>query len=240
MKRNGLFLVFMGLEDGTDEGLKGLNKQMTVANSVNGIKILKKLKIGFDYGFMLFQPSTTFRSLNENLIFLSQVCGDGYTPVTFLRLIPLYETKVEKELKESGRLIQSDDGGDYKFQEDSMNSYYHFIISCIYEWQNSPDGVEIISKWARNYCLVYDHYYENSEDGTKLCRRIKKIIGESNLFLLSTMKAIADIFELGHEQKEELFLNECKRNIVLKNSYFREEIINTMAELVSIVDAGVS
>jgi radical SAM superfamily enzyme YgiQ (UPF0313 family) len=240
MKKHGLFLVFLGLEDGTNSGLKSLNKQLNVEDNINAIDTLKKLKIGFDYGFMLFQPSTTFRSLNENLVFLRQVCGDGYTPVTFLRLIPLYETRVESELKESGRLILSERGSDYKFQEESMNSYYDFIMSCIYEWQNSADGVELISKWARNYCLVYIHYFETNEEGAKLCRRIKRIIRDSNRFLLDTMKEVADIFESGSETDKGLFLSDCKKKIDLKHLYFREEIINTMAELVSIVDAECS
>ncbi|MDX9904372.1 MAG: cobalamin-dependent protein, partial [Bacteroidales bacterium] len=37
MKNHGLFLVFIGLEDGTDEGLKRLNKKMTVASSLRGV-----------------------------------------------------------------------------------------------------------------------------------------------------------------------------------------------------------
>ena len=126
MKRNGLFMVFLGLEDGTDEGLQRLNKQSAVIENIEGMKILRKLHIGFDYGFMLFQPYTTFGSLNENLDFLKQVCGDGYTPVTFLKLIPLYETQTEKELLKTGRLLFRDGIGDYDFPEDPMNKYYEF------------------------------------------------------------------------------------------------------------------
>lgn len=236
MKQNGLFLVFLGLEDGTNSGLKRLNKQLNVEDNIGAINTLKKLKIGFDYGFMLFQPTTTFKSLNENLVFLRLVCGDGYTPVTFLRLIPLYETRVEKELEESGRLIHSDKGGDYKFQEEAMDSFYSFLMSCIYEWQNSPDGVEIISKWARNYCSVYVHYYESGHEGNNHCRRIKKIIKDSNIFLLETMKEAADIFESGSGNDQEL-LNAIKEKIELKHIYFRREIIKTMAKLVTHVES---
>ena len=34
---------------------------------MRGIDILKRLEIGFDYGFMLFQPASTFKSINDNL-----------------------------------------------------------------------------------------------------------------------------------------------------------------------------
>ena len=105
MKRHGLFLVFLGIEDGTDSGLKVLNKKMSVSSTLSGIAILKRLEIGFDYGFMLFQPSTTFRSLLENIEFLKQLCADGYTPATFLKLVPFYDTKVAADL-EKGRATE--------------------------------------------------------------------------------------------------------------------------------------
>jgi radical SAM superfamily enzyme YgiQ (UPF0313 family) len=237
MKKNGLFLVFLGLEDGTNQGLKQLNKQLDVNDNINGLNILKKLNIGFDYGFMLFQPSTTFRTLNENLDFLRLVCGDGYTPVTFLRLIPLYETLAEKELRDAGRLIKSNGTEDYKFSEDSMNEYYAFALSCISEWQNSPEGVEIIAKWARNYCLVYEHYYDNDPEGTEICRRIIKIISGSNLFLLDFMKDLAEVFESGSDKYSEQMLHDFKEKIEVNHNYFRKEIIKTMAELVTLVES---
>ena len=76
---------------------------MTVAKSLAGINTLKKLEIGFDFGFMLFQPDTTFRSLNDNLEFLREICGDGYSAMPFLKLMPYYETDVERELLCSGK-----------------------------------------------------------------------------------------------------------------------------------------
>jgi anaerobic magnesium-protoporphyrin IX monomethyl ester cyclase len=237
MKKNGLFLVFLGLEDGTNKGLKRLNKQLDVNDNIRGLNILKKLNIGFDYGFMLFQPSTTFITLNENLDFLRLVCGDGYTPVTFLRLIPLYETQAEKELRDAGRLIRTNGTEDYKFSEEAMNMYYSYAMSCISEWQNSPDGLEITAKWARNYCLVYQHYYDVDPEGIKICNRIKKIISDSNIFLLDFMKDLAEVFESGSDKYSEQMLIDFNEKIEVNHNYFRKEIINTMAELVTLEEA---
>ena len=237
MKKNGLFLIFLGLEDGTNNGLRKLNKQMDVADNIRGIKILKKLNIGFDYGFMLFQPSTTFRSLYENLEFLLLICGDGYTPATFLKLVPLYETRVENELREAGRLIGSNGNADYEFTEEPMNRYYYFTMKCFSEWQRSPDGVENISKWARNYCSVYMHYYNDNQAGNNYCKKITNVIRESNLFLLECMKQLADIFESDSDKTNEQLLFDFKRKIQSKHNYYKKEIINIMAKLVSLIEA---
>jgi len=236
MKRNGLFLVFLGLEDGSDTGLKRLNKNMSVANSINSIKILKKLKIGFDYGFMLFQPLTIFKSLNENLDFLKQICDDGYTPVTFLKLIPLYETLIEKELLQAGRLIYSDFIWDYDFLEESMNRYYNFISDCFKEWMRNPKGVENISKWARNYFSVYAHFFDDRPEGIQYYRKIRRIISESNLFLLDSLKELSVIFESYQDKKEIHLLKTYSSRIKSKHDYYKNEIINTMAKLLSFVE----
>ncbi|MFZ0282751.1 MAG: radical SAM protein [Bacteroidales bacterium] len=105
MKNHGLYLVFLGIDDGTNDGLVRLNKHMTTAQCQNGVNILKELEIGVDYGFMLFQPASTFKSVNDNLDFLRQLCGDGSTPAKFLKLRPFFGTKIERELRKEGRLM---------------------------------------------------------------------------------------------------------------------------------------
>jgi anaerobic magnesium-protoporphyrin IX monomethyl ester cyclase len=63
MKKKGLFSVFIGIEDGTDAGLKQMNKMMNVKACLNAVRIVKKLRLKLDYGFLLFHPYTTFSSL---------------------------------------------------------------------------------------------------------------------------------------------------------------------------------
>lgn len=224
MKKNGLFLVFLGIEDGTNDGLMRLNKHMTVEKSLNGIKILKKLKIGFDFGFLLFKPFTTFKSLIEDLDFLRQICGDGYTPVTFLKMMPYYETRVEKELIKEGRLNVSMGIRDYNFLDDSMNHYYDFITGCFVEWLRYPDGLENTSHWARNYFFVYFRYFGNNTFVLTLNRKFKKIISESNLFLLETMKELSIIFESGQYLRDNNLLESYRERINLKHLSFKKRI----------------
>src|SRR3954468_4838818 len=50
----GLYLVYMGLESGTDVGLEVLNKQITKETNAEAIAILKGLGVLYEYGFMLF------------------------------------------------------------------------------------------------------------------------------------------------------------------------------------------
>src|SRR6202162_4545760 len=47
MRDAGLFLVYMGLESGSEEGLKTLHKQITVEQNLRAVRILKELGLRF-------------------------------------------------------------------------------------------------------------------------------------------------------------------------------------------------
>jgi anaerobic magnesium-protoporphyrin IX monomethyl ester cyclase len=231
MRSYGLFLVFLGIEDGTDDGLKTLNKQMTVEGTIKGVSILKKLNIGFDFGFMLFQPSTTYKSLNKNLDFLRQLCGDGYTPVTFVRLIPDYETRIEKQLKKAGRLLFTDGIGDFNLPEESLNHYFDFTMDCFDQWLRDPHGVTNISKWVRNYYLVYSRYFGADKTVMNLKRKFIRIVSASNLFLLDIMKELSEIFKEGAYLSEINLLTSYRERINNKHELFRNRIYDNADQL---------
>ena len=233
MKNNGLFQVFVGIEDGTHEGLKRLNKHLEVNTIRKGIRTLKKLSLDFDFGFILFQPETTCKTLNENLDFLMEICSDGYTPVTFLKLIPLYETQIEKELLRSGRLKPSDKLNDYDFPEEPMNRYYQFIMDCFGEWLRDPGGVENISKCARNYYSVYMHFFDASPETKKYYLRLRRIISESNIFLIENMKELSVIYFQNQDKNLSLATGSYLNIIKLKHDYFKNKIIRNMAGFLS-------
>ncbi len=235
MKRNGLYLVFIGIEDGTDKGLKRMNKCTTVAENLKGIKILKKLGIGFDFGFLLFQPKTTYDSLMKNLEFLKLLCCDGYTPVTFDKMMPAYETKLEKELMKAGRLKIVDNIADYDFLDDSMNEYYDFIDNCLDEWQKSPYGLTNVLRWVRNYIAVLLYYAGKNSYFLNLKQKFIKIISESNIFLLDTMTELSKYFESGEYMNESGLLESYRERINLKHEYYKNRIIENV-ELLSLYD----
>jgi hypothetical protein len=237
MKDHGLFLVFLGIEDGTDSGLKRLNKHMTVAKSMEGINILKKLEIGFDYGFMLFQPATTYRSLCDNLDFLREICVDGYSAVTFLKMLPYFETRIEKQLREEGRLKGSPGFLDYDFRDESMNHYYNFTTDCLTDWLRDSDGLLNVLKWARNYMSVFSHYFNLTPEVSIISKDIIKTTSESNIFLLDTMKELVPLFESGkYNNGNYKDLTSFQKDINRKHDHFIEHINNSMDKLLRIVD----
>jgi len=227
MKDHGLFLVFLGIDDGTDSGLNRLKKQMSVVETLRGINILKQLEIGINYGFMLFQPDSSFETVNQNLDFLRRICGDGYTPVAFHKLLPFFDTKVEKQLKESGRLNGRPGFFDYDFLNKSLDHYYNFYNSSFYEWLYDPDGLLNVSKWARNYLLLFAHLYKMDSEVRPIGTEVQNIVAQSNMFLLDTMAELSGIFETGkYDSGNYIGLIEYKKNIKVKHDIFKEKLGN--------------
>jgi len=225
MKDHGLYLIFLGIDDGTEDGLLRLNKKMTVSKSIEGINVLKELNIGFDYGFMLFQPASTFRSLNENLVFLREICGDGYTPLAFLKLMPYSDTIIEKQLKKEGRLKGKPGFFDYDFLDDSLNHYYEFIRTAFQQWMTNPDGFVNISKWARNYVYVFSYFDQTIKEIESVSRDIRNTTSQGNLFLLDTMKKLAVVFESGKfDTIRHGSLKEYSENIKEKHDHLKEQM----------------
>lgn len=235
MKDYGLFLVFIGIEDGTDSGLKLLNKRMTVAKSLKGINTLKKLGIGFDFGFMLFQPDSTFDSVLENLSFLKKICSDGYSPVTFLKMLPFFETEAENKLKKEGRLIGKPGFLDYSFLDEKLNLYYEFFEESFLNWTRGDEGLLNISRWARNHISVFSYYYETTPFLSFISENLKNVVSRSNLLLLDTMMELAAAFKSGKfVSVRHKALTGYRETIKNNHDQFRKQIFDLIDNIYSL------
>lgn len=232
MRQHGLFKVYLGIEDGTDAGLLKMNKRLSASDNHKGIQIIKDLGIGLDYGFMLFQPSTTYSSLNENLDFLDQICSDGYMSVVFLKMKPYLETKIEKELREAGRLKGRPGLLDYDFLDSSMNDLFAFVSEHFHTWFFDPKGINNASKWAFNYLAVFHHYHGSLAETDRLSDNLKIQLTEANRFVIDTMKQLSAHFESGNYTLEnDNVLNKYSSSIENKHNSIVEELARIVRKI---------
>lgn len=132
MRDAGLFMVYMGLESGSEEGLNTLHKQITVEQNLRAVATLKQLEIMFEFGFMLFDPSTTFESVEKNLEFLRTIVGDGAAPATFCRMIPYDGTPIKDQLASAGRLKGDICHPDYDFLDPRVDRFFHALNEMVH------------------------------------------------------------------------------------------------------------
>jgi len=129
-----LFLVYMGIESGVEAGLEVLHKQMTVEQNLTGVQTLKQLGILFGYGFMLFDPSSSFESVRENIGFLRRIVGDGSAAAAFSRMLPYGGTPIRDQLQKEGRLRGDLTHPDYVFLNPRLNDYHRLLSQVVRPW----------------------------------------------------------------------------------------------------------
>jgi radical SAM superfamily enzyme YgiQ (UPF0313 family) len=232
MRDSGLFLVYLGIEHGTDDGLHLMNKRMTAETNIQAVNTLKKLNISYDFGFMLFHPATTFQSVMENLDFLVKICGDGSSPITFCKMLPYAETKIEHELHSQGRLKGKPGFEDYDFLDIALDRFYSFMTFCFMDWIAQHEGLQNAARWTRYYSLVYRKYYPMTSKFRNLDRAINECIARSNMFFIDTTRKLVDIFSSQRERgvSSEL-LKTIKNDIMAKHSLYRRELIQLMNDI---------
>ncbi|HET7416221.1 MAG TPA: radical SAM protein [Solirubrobacterales bacterium] len=143
----GLYLVYMGLESGNEGGLEVLNKQISVEQNKAAIATLRELGIAFEYGFMLFDPSSTFDSIRENARFLHSITADGQVGATFCRMLPYGGTPIRDRLREEGRLRGDVTRPDYEFLDPRLTEYHRLLDRAAEGWIHN-DGVSHQLNWA--------------------------------------------------------------------------------------------
>jgi radical SAM superfamily enzyme YgiQ (UPF0313 family) len=103
LKAAGLERVFLGLEAGSDEGLRLLNKWSDTSVSLTAIDVLRTLDIAISFGFINFHPDATTATLKDNIEFLAAL-GFAYPATLCTRLNAYPGTPIWGTLMEAGRL----------------------------------------------------------------------------------------------------------------------------------------
>jgi radical SAM superfamily enzyme YgiQ (UPF0313 family) len=129
----GLTHVYMGVESGDEEGLLNMSKRLKPEAHLRAGRILKQLGLSFDFGFMLVDPYSTFRSIRQNVDFLEAFIGDGWTVAPFCRMLPYAGTPIKRRLEAEGRLLGSAFELDYKFLDPKLDLFYDWMVNTFYE-----------------------------------------------------------------------------------------------------------
>ncbi len=149
----GMYLVYMGLESGSAEGLEVLNKQITTETNHYAVATLKSLGILVEYGFMLFDPSTSFGSIRENITFLRAILADGSGGAVFCRMLPYGGTPIRERLRAEGRLRGDVKYPDYDFLDPRLGTYHSLLDAAVSPWIHGA-GLSHQLNWAWHEVFV--------------------------------------------------------------------------------------
>lgn len=191
MQQRGLIAVYLGVESGSEAGLRALNKRATVEQNRAAIELMKRHGVALSIGFMLFDPSSTVDSLRENVAFLRWAGADGYFPVNFCKMLPYAGTPVEARLRAEGRLLGTVAQPDYAFLDPRLDWYELFVKSIFSRRNFAADGLVVLQQQADfNARLAAAFGSWPARDGYEA--KLREITGRSNTRAMETLAELLD------------------------------------------------
>ena len=106
LKELGLVRVFLGVEAATARGLKALERNQSVDESLRALDACGELDISAQFTLMTFNPDTTLETLRADILFMRHYCGN---PLNYCRAEIYAGTPLERRMVECGRAR-----GDYR------------------------------------------------------------------------------------------------------------------------------
>lgn len=193
MRDAGLYLVYMGLESGSEQGLETLHKQITVEQNLRAVETLKSIGLMFEYGFMLLDPSSTFESIRENINFLRTILADGCLPVTFCRMLPYDGTPIKDELVRTGRLRGDVCNPDYDFLDPRIGEFYESLsdLVSLSGWIHGLRAVTSQLGWAWHEVATIERLFPVLLGMEKYKETLRGITKDSNDLLLKVVEDLS-------------------------------------------------
>jgi len=214
----GLDHVFIGIESGNAEDLLLFKKHAKIADNINAIKLLQKSGIILQYGFIMFNPYSTFDKLYENIDFL-QKTGLYVTLEDITNKLGMFNgTKIAEKLRIDGLLVNP--MGDL-----ITNPYaYKFVDNRIFYALRALEEIERTSEFIRiegyrSWSVYNNLKYFSSINDMNLLNCFFNVL--SDTFTMATNRNI-DIFKLilHHAEKGEENITEkikCQTNNYLND-----------------------
>lgn len=137
----GLTHVYMGVESGDETSLRNMNKMLKPEAHLEAGRILKSLGLSFDFGFMLLEPYSTFETVRNNITFLEEFVGDGWTVVPFCRMLPYAGTPIRARLEAEDRLGGTPFEPDYNFLDPKLDLFYDWMLQTFYQRNFTSEGL---------------------------------------------------------------------------------------------------
>ncbi len=197
MRDAGLYLVYMGLESGSEDGLDTLHKQITVEQNLQAVSTLEELGIMWEYGFMLFDPSSTFESVKDNIRFLRKVVQFDEIAVTFGKMLPYDGTPIKEELIKTGRFKGDITRPDYDFLDPRMGEYFDELSQLTFSWVNGMEAPNHQLNTFWHELTILKHLYPPAEGLEEYTKFLHDNTHQYNDTMLATLEQIVETYELG-------------------------------------------
>ncbi len=184
----GLFRVFLGVENASENGLRNLNRKQTVDESLNALEILNDFDVHLAFNLLMFEPDTVMDDLLVNLRFMERHLDN---PFNFCRAEAHAGTGLETKLRAEGRLLGDYFGMDYRLRDPRCEAFHQVANYAFFDRNFNDFGLHYFNMQVDFTFQLLRRFYP--EVLTQSLRgAVKSFIKETNL---DTYKCLCQIYD---------------------------------------------
>jgi anaerobic magnesium-protoporphyrin IX monomethyl ester cyclase len=156
LKDLGLFRVFLGVENASENGLSHLNRKCTREQIVRALEILNDFDVHVAYNFLLFEPDTIMDDILVNLRFIEKHMEN---PFNFCRAEAYAGTGLEAKLRKESLLLGDYFGLDYRLKDASTEAFHQIANYAFFDRNFSDFGLHYFNMQVDFYFHVLKRFH---------------------------------------------------------------------------------
>ncbi len=188
----GLFRVFLGVENASENGLRNLNRKQTIGDILNALQILNDFDVHVAFNFLMFELDATMNDLLINLRFMERHIEN---PFNFCRAEAYAGTGLEEKLRTQGRLLGDYFGFDYRIKDPKVEVFHKIANYAFFDRNFNDNGLHYFNMQVDFYYQILRRFHPEILSQS-LRAAVRNFIKETNL---DTFEELSGIFDFVSE-----------------------------------------
>lgn len=184
----GLFRVFLGVENASQDGLNHLNRKNTVEQILFALEILNRYDVHVAYNLLMFEPDTTMEDLRINLRFMERHIEN---PCNFCRAEAYPGTGLETRLAGRGSLLGDLFGYDYRLTDLRCEAFHQIANYAFFDRNFNDLGLHYFNMQVDFYFQLLRRFHPSFLT-QRLRAAVRNFIKQTNL---DTYECLAEIYD---------------------------------------------
>jgi len=173
----GLFRVFLGVENASENALKNLNRKSTLEEILNALRILNDFDVHIAYNLLMFEPDTVLDDILVNLRFMERHIEN---PFNFCRAEAYAGTGLEAKLLPEGRLLGDYFGFDYRLKDPHCEAFHQIANYAFFDRNFSDYGLHYFNMQV-DFCFQLLRRFHPQALTQTLRSAVRNFIKRTNL-----------------------------------------------------------
>ncbi len=224
----GLFRVFLGVENASENGLRNLNRKQAIGDILNALQILNDFDVHVAFNFLMFELDATMKDLLINLRFMERHVEN---PFNFCRAEAYAGTGLEEKLRTQGRLLGDYFGFDYRIKDPKVEVFHKIANYAFFDRNFNDNGLHYFNMQVDFYYQILRRFHPEILSQS-LRAAVRNFIKDTNLDTFEELSGIFDFVSevnVEDELKIHSFAREMRQRIDRRSSVLLvkgERIIN--------------